>query len=120
MIYKFNINSRAFCAIKNKTKRVEIRCTKLGLDNFDYGILNINDNIEFTSFTGEKMLCLIKKVNHYKSIEDLLTYEGTKYTLSSTNCYEEGIKSINSIEGYKDLIPVNGIYAIHIEYLNSY
>lgn len=43
--------------------------------------------------------------------------EGTRYTLSSTNDYEEGIKSINSINGYKAAIECNGVYAIHIEYL---
>ena len=30
MIYEFDINQRAFNAIKNRTKRVEIRCTKIG------------------------------------------------------------------------------------------
>ena len=41
--------------------------------------------------------------------------EGTKYTLSSTNDYNEGIRSINSFDGYKEAIPVNGVYAIHLE-----
>ena len=43
--------------------------------------------------------------------------EETKYTLSSTDNYDEGIKSINSINGYKDAIRSNCVYAIHIEYL---
>ena len=45
--------------------------------------------------------------------------EGTKYTLSSTNNYEEGIKSIKSLNGYEKSIKENGVYAIHIEYLYS-
>lgn len=43
--------------------------------------------------------------------------EGTRYTLSSTNDYKEGIKSINALNGYKEAIKCNGVYAIHIKYL---
>ena len=45
----------------------------------------------------------------------MLTVEGTKLTLSSTNDIEEGIKSINSYKNYTEGIKKNGIYAIHIE-----
>lgn len=45
--------------------------------------------------------------------------EGTKYTLSSTDDYNEGIDSINSLNGYRESIKENGVYAIHIEYLYS-
>ena len=114
MEYNFDINPRAFKAIKEKTKRVEIRTTKLENSHFDYSILKPNDIIIFTS-DNEKIQCLITEINWYKSIEELLTLEGTRYTLSSTDDYEAGIKSINSLDGYKEAIPVNGIYAIHIE-----
>ena len=40
--------------------------------------------------------------------------EGTRYTLSSTNDFNEGIKSINSLNGYEKAIKINGVYAIHI------
>ena len=43
--------------------------------------------------------------------------EGTRYTLFSTDDYLEGISSINSLEGYKEAIKKNGVYAIHIKYL---
>lgn len=114
MKYNFDINDRAFKAIKNKTKRVEIRTTKLGENHFDYGILKSGDEIEFKSYDGEIINCLVGDVNHYDSIEELLALEGTRYTLSSTNDFNEGIKSINSINGYKEAIKVNGVYAIHI------
>ena len=114
MEYTFDINPRAFKAIKEKNKRVEIRVTKLGDNHFDYSILKPNDMIIFTS-DNEKLKCLITEINWYSSIEELLTLEGTKYTLSSTNDYNEGIKSINSFNGYKEAIPINGVYAIHIE-----
>lgn len=49
--------------------------------------------------------------------EELLTLEGTRYTLSSTNDFNEELKSINSINGYKEAMKVNGVYAIHIKYI---
>ena len=114
MKYNFDINNRAFKAIKNKTKRVEIRTTKLGDNHFDYGVLKNGDEIEFKSYDGETINCLVGDVNNYDSIEELLTLEGTRYTLSSTNDFNEGVKSINSINGYEEAIKVNGVYAIHI------
>ena len=114
MKYNLDINNRAFNAIKNKTKGIEIRTTKLGENNFDYSILKNDDIIEFKSYDGEIINCLVGDVNHYDSIEELLKLEGTRYTLSSTNDFNEGIKSINSINGYKEAIRVNGVYAIHI------
>lgn len=118
MKYNFDINDRAFNAIKNGTKRVEIRVTKLGNNHFDYGVLKIGDTIEFKSFSGDIINCLVEDVNHYDSIEELLTLEGTRYTLSSTNDFNKGVESINSINGYKEAMKVNGVYAIHIKYIN--
>ena len=111
MTYNFDINNRAFNAIKNRTKRVEIRCTKIGDNHF-------NDYIIFES-NGEKIKCLVEEINHYKTVEELLILEGTRYTLSSTNDFNEGVKSINSLDGYTESIKVNGVYAIHIKYINN-
>lgn len=114
MKYNFDINNRAFNAIKNRTKRIEIRVTKLGDNHFDYGILKKADIIEFKSYDGEIINCLVEDVNHYNTIEELLTLEGTRYTLSSTNDFNEGVKSVNSISGYEESMKVNGVYAIHV------
>lgn len=114
MEYNFDINNRAFKAIKKRIKRVEIRATKIGKDHFDYSNLKENDIINFTSFDGETLKCVIGDINWYDSIEKLLIMEGTRYTLSSTNDFNEGIKSINSLIGYKEAIKMNGVYAIHI------
>lgn len=115
MKYNFDINNRAFNAIKNRTKRVEIRVTKLGENHFDYGVLKSGDTIEFKSYDGEIINCLVEDVNHYDSIEELLTLEGTRYTLSSTNDFNQGVKSINSINGYKEAMKTNGVFAVHIK-----
>ena len=77
----------------------------------------IRDIIEFKSYDGDILNCLIEDINHYDSIEELLTLEGTRYTLSSTDDFNEGVKSINSINGYKEAMKVNGVYAIHIKYI---
>jgi len=117
MEYIFDLNNRAFNAIKNNQKRIEIRATKNGDGQFDYSVIKPNDYINFISYDKEKIKCIVKEINWYKSIEELLMLEGTRYTLSSTNDYKEGIKSINSINGYQEAIKCNGVYAIHIEYL---
>lgn len=119
MKYKFDINNRAFNAIKKRTKRIEIRANKLEDNHFDYGTLKRGDEIEFESYNGDTINCIVEDVNHYHTIEELLTLEGTRYTLSSTNDFNEGIKSINKINGYKEAIPINGVYAIHIKYLED-
>lgn len=115
MEYNFDINNRVFKAIKERKKRIEIRATKLGSNHFDYSILKEKDVIEFTSYDNEKMKCIITELNWYKSVEELLMLEGTRYTLSSTNDYNEGINSINKLDGYKEAIKENGVYAIHIK-----
>lgn len=101
--YTFDINDRAFKAIKNNTKRVEIRVTKLN-GEFDYSLLKKFDLIDFINSNGEKITCKILKINWYKSIEELLTIEGTKYTLSSTDDFDEGVRSINSLMGIKKVL----------------
>lgn len=118
MEYNFDINNRAFKAINERRKRVEIRVTKVGENYFDYSKLKENDIINFTSFGGETLKCIIGDINWYNSIEELLIMEGTRYTLSSTNDFNEGIKSINSLNGYKEAIKTNGVYAIHITPIN--
>ena len=114
MIIKLNINDRAALAIKNNTKRVEIRAYKK-----DYSKLKKNDIIEFNSDKLGIFYVKVKEVNYYKTLEELFTMEGTRYTTSSTNDKDEAIKNVNKIDGYKDIIKEKGVFAIHIEYLYS-
>ena len=118
MKWKLNINNRAATAIKNNTKRIEIRANK---DNskHDYNTMNIGDVIEFSNEDNNVFYAKVKEVNYYKTLEDLLTFEGTRYTTSSTNDYNDAINNIYKIDGYKEAIYKNGVYAIHIEYLYS-
>lgn len=115
MIYKLNINDRAALAIKNKTKRIEIRANKD--EKIDYSKIKKNDIIKFTSKKLGVFYAEVKEVNYYKNLEELLTLEGTRYTTSSTNNYDEAIKNVYKLDGYKDAIKNYGVYAIHIDYL---
>lgn len=117
MIMKLNINNRAALAIKNNIKRVEIRANKN--IKHDYSKLKNDDIIEFSSGKYGVIFVSVLEVNHYNSLEELFTLEGTRYTTSSTNDKEEAIKSINSLDGYKEAIDNSGVYAIHIKYLYS-
>ena len=112
--YKLKVDDRAFLAIKELRKKVEIRVNNIN-DKIDYGTIKNNDIVRFINSLSEEFECSVVKVTWYKTIESLLTYEGTKYTLSSTDDFDEGVKSINSIPGYKEGIEKNGVYAIHVE-----
>lgn len=116
MILKLNINNRAAMAIKNGSKKIEIRANKKGNN---YGKLKYGDVIEFNSEILGIFYAKVKEVNYYKTLEELLMLEGTKYTTSSTNDYKEAIKNVYKIDNYESIIKENGVYAIHIEYLYS-
>ena len=114
MLIKLKINDRATLAIKNKTKRIEIRAN----NKPEYSLLKENDLIEFSSVSYGTYYCLVEEVNYYKTLEELYMLEGTRYTTSSTNDYNEAINNTNKINGYADAIKENGVYAIHIKYLS--
>lgn len=116
MILKLDINDRAANAIKNETKKIEIRTNK---NNEKYNKLKYGDIIEFNSNNLGIFYVKVIKVNYYKTIEELLTLEGTRYTTSSTNDYNEAIKNIYKLNNYEKLIKENGVFAIHIQYLYS-
>ena len=118
MTMKLNINDRAALAIKNGSKKVERRANKKDSGK-DYGTLKTNDIIEFNSNNLGVFYVKVKEVNYYNSLEELFTMEGTRYTTSSTNDYNEAINNVNKLDGYKEAIRKNGVYAIHIEYLYS-
>lgn len=114
MIYSFDINNRAFKAIVDGRKKYEIRVSKVN-GFFDYAVIQAGDFIRLTSYDGDKINCKVIGVDWYRSAEELLKDKGTKYTLSSTDDFDEGIKSLNSFDGYAEGIKENGIYAIELE-----
>ncbi len=114
MKYNLNLNDRAFNAIINGTKKIEIRADT---ENHNYGKFNSGDFICFTNPSNETITCKIIEINHYDTVEELLTLEGTRYTTSSTDDYKEAVERIYSFNGYKEEILKSGVYAIHIQYL---
>ena len=113
MVIKLDINDRAANAIRNGTKKVEIR------SNVNDIKFKTDDIIEFTSNNIGVFYVRVEEVNYYKTIEELLTLEGTRYTTSYTNDYNEAINNIYKLNNYRELIKKNGVFAIHIKYLYS-
>ena len=118
MLYKLNLNNRAFDAIKAGTKKIEIRVTT-DKNKINYKNIKKGDILEFKNEKSEKIICIVKENAWYESSLKLLEMEGTRFTLSSTNDINEGIESINRFTGYKEGIKENGIHALHIEYMNQ-
>jgi cytidine deaminase/ASC-1-like (ASCH) protein len=96
------------------TKKIEIRASSHEQNYNDY---KVSDKIIFINSKNEEILCEITENNHYNTIEELLMLEGTRYTTSSTNDYNEAILNILKLKDYKERINKNGINAIHIQYL---
>ena len=79
-------------------------------------LMRPGDIIIFTKEnTNEKLKCTIEKISLYRTVRELLLKEGVEQTLSSTNDIEEGIKSIESIDNYKEYIRKNGVFAIKLK-----
>lgn len=94
---------------------MEIRANNT--DKIDYSKIKVKDTIKFKNSKGEVITCKVLENNFYSTIQELLMLEGTRTTLSSTDDYQEGIKSINSLDGYTEAISKHGVYAIHIEFV---
>lgn len=112
--HRLDLNNRAFKAIKDGTKKIELRSSN---DDVNYNDFMINDKIIFKNDNNEEIMCEIVLNNHYDTLEELLMLEGTRYTTSSTNDYNEAIVNVLKLNGYKERIAKNGINAIHIKYL---
>ncbi|MFH1316556.1 MAG: ASCH domain-containing protein [Candidatus Woesearchaeota archaeon] len=111
-----NLYERPFNAIKNGQKNVEIRANKNIFSGNSINLIEKGDFIIFKKVEGEeKIKCTIERKTLYKSVKELLESEGTEHTLSSTDNVEEGIKSVESIGNYKELIAKNGVFAIKLK-----
>lgn len=112
----FNLRERPFEAIKNGTKTIEIRANKKRNTGNAVNLIKAGDIIIFQKENSEeKLRCIAERITLYKTARDLLLSEGTEFTLSSTKDIEEGIKSIESIDDYKELIAKNGVFAIKLK-----
>ena len=123
--YKLEIYKKPLKAIKNGTKRIEIR-TNNSYENIDYKYLEPGDLISFQIINGPPFVNLdvvvpdalkvrVLNVIKYKDPKDLLIKEGLDVLSTLVNSLEEGVEMIYSFHEYKEMIPIHGIYAIEIE-----
>ena len=115
MNYNLELNDRPFKAIKAGTKKIEGRTPKDETDK-SYDDMVAGDTITFTNnVTNEDIICDVLSVRHYSDTRKMLEAEGTGNVLSSGLDIEGGIKSYDSLEGYKERIKKFGIYAIGVK-----
>ena len=123
--YKLEIYKKPLKAIKNGTKRIEIR-TNNSYENIDYNYLQPGDLISFQIINGPPFVNLdvvvpdalkvrVLNVIKYKDPKDLLVNEGLDVLSTLVNSLEEGVEMLYSFHEYKEMIPIHGIYAIEIE-----
>tara|TARA_B100000925_G_scaffold114770_1_gene85017 strand:- start:220 stop:609 length:390 start_codon:yes stop_codon:yes gene_type:complete len=123
--YKLEIYEKPLKAIKNGTKRIEIR-TNNSYENIDYNYLQPGDLISFQIINGPPFVNLdvvvpdalkvrVLNVIKYKDPKDLLVKEGLDVLSTLVNSLEEGVEMLYSFHEYKEMIPIHGIYAIEIE-----
>ena len=107
---------RPFNAIRDGKKNIEIRANKNNLSENSVNLIKEGDIIIFNKANSkERFQCVVERKTLYSSVRELLEIEGTEKTLSSTNDINEGIKSIESIENYKQLLSKNGVFAIKLK-----
>jgi len=123
--YKLEIYRKPLEAIKNGTKRIEIR-TNNSYEDIDYKLLQSGDIISLQVINGPPFVNLdvidpdalkvkVTNVKNYKDPEELLIKEGLEVLSTLVNSLEEGIEMLYSFHEYKDMIPLHGIFAIEIK-----
>ena len=123
--YKLEIYKIPLAAIKNGSKRIEIR-TNNSYENINYEALEPGDLISFQIINGPPFVNLdvvvhdalkvrVLNVVKYKNPKDLLIKEGLDVLSTMVNSLEEGIEMLYSFHEYKEMIPIHGIYAIEIQ-----
>ena len=111
-----DLYERRFNAIKRGQKNIEIRANKNIFSGNSVNLIMREDFIIFKNVNSEERLkCTVERKTLYKDVRELLEAEGTEHALSSTNDIEEGIKSVESIGDYKELISKNGVFAIKLK-----
>ena len=123
--YQLEIYKKPLEAIKNGSKRIEIR-TNNSYENIQYELLEPGDIISFQIINGPPFVNLdvidpdalqvrVKNVIKYRDPKELLIKEGLDVLSTLVNSLEEGIELLYSFHEYKEMIPIHGIYAIEIE-----
>lgn len=119
MKYFLELNPRPFEAIKNGTKKIEGRVPTKE-DKLPFNKMKKGDIIIFNNNSSKDIIKVrVLGVNHYSSFKEMLESEGTERVLSSKGNINDGIKSYESLSGYKKGVKNHGVYAIEIKMLNK-
>ena len=122
--YKLEIYESSLKAIQSGLKKVEIR-TNNTYEEINYDQLLPGDILSFQIIPGPPFIGLeiitpdaleveVLKVVKYKDPEALLEQEGLNVLSTLVETIDEGVELLYSFHEYKEMIPVHGIFAIHI------
>ena len=122
--YKLEIYESSLKAIKSGFKKVEIR-TNNTYEEINYDQLLPRDILSIQIIPGPPFIGLeiitpdaleveVLKVVKYKDPEALLEQEGLNVLSTLVETIDEGVELLYSFHEYKEMIPVHGIFAIHI------
>ena len=107
MIHKMNLWNDSFKAIKDGWKTIEMR-----LNDEKRAVIKVNDIIEFTNATTkETMSCLVLKLYHYKTFDELYK----SHSKISIGYKENEIANPNDMLAYYTINDINKYGVLGIE-----
>ena len=118
MLYTSDVNRRAFQALLDGSKRVEIR-TCIPSDPLDYSLLQVGDLLRLSEWpppSSREIQGIIDGVRHYSSAYTLFENEGITRTCSSNpTSINEAVDRIHALTDYKQAIIQHGLFAIELK-----
>lgn len=123
--YSLEIYKKPLEAIQAGIKKVEIR-TNNSYEQINYNKLQVGDTISFQVISGppfvgldvieaDALMVEVVSVIKYRDPRELLKQEGLEVLSSLVVNIDDGIELLYSFHEYKEMIPVHGIFAIHIQ-----
>ena len=123
--YSLEIYKKPLEAIQAGIKKVEIR-TNNSYEQINYNRLQVGDTILFQVISGppfvgldvieaDALMVEVVSVIKYKDPRELLKQEGLEVLSTLVSNIDDGIELLYSFHEYKEMIPVHGIFAIHIQ-----
>ena len=123
--YSLEIYKKPLEAIQAGIKKVEIR-TNNSYEQINYNRLQVGDTISFQVISGppfvgldviesDALMVEVVSVIKYRDPRELLKQEGLEVLSTLVSNIDDGIELLYSFHEYKEMIPVHGIFAIHIQ-----
>ena len=123
--YSLEIYKKPLEAIQAGIKKVEIR-TNNSYEQINYNRLQVGDTISFQVISGppfvgldvieaDALMVEVVSVIKYRDPRELLKQEGLEVLSTLVSNIDDGIELLYGFHEYKEMIPVHGIFAIHIQ-----